>query len=143
MSSDQKAIFTNPKSGYLYKKGTGAVYRPWSHRKFVLGIDFSLSYYGDENELKGKMILRGASVRTVSADLADGKEFAFEIYNLDTNINKSANLLMQAESQKDADDWIYHFQLCFDEDRESKIFRPSIALSNEIISGQNDSYLGN
>ena len=70
------APFTHPKTGYLYKKGRGTLYRPWKYRKFVLGIDYTLSYYDDDGTLKGNIKLSGADVKFVSAALADGKDTA-------------------------------------------------------------------
>jgi hypothetical protein len=138
----EKAIFTHLKFGILLKKGMGTVYRPWSRRYFALGVDFTLKYYDEDNKLKGTLKLRGASVKPIPKESADGRDFAFEIFNLDPSNDKGSSLIVAAESQKDMVDWISHIKMCIAEIEQNTVFRPSEALWRDLITGGNDAYLG-
>ena len=99
--------FYYAKRGYLLKKGMGKLYKPWSLRHFILEVNQVLTYFADE-EMKGMLTLDGASVRELSPDRADGKQYAFEIYNLNIaklSKFKSPNILLAASSKKERDDW--------------------------------------
>ena len=61
----------------MYVQGT--LYRPWTTRKFYLGINHTLSYFDEKNTLKGTLYLEGAQVRTLDPSEADSRMFAFEV----------------------------------------------------------------
>ena len=99
--------FYYAKRGYLLKKGMGKFYKPWSLRHFILEVNQVLSYFAGE-EIKGVLTLDGASVRELSQDQADGKMYAFEIYNLNIaklSKFKSQNMLLAASSKQERDMW--------------------------------------
>lgn len=125
--SGEEFKWFSKRSGWLQKKGLGTLYRPWKRRLFVLDMDHTLTYYAGSSSsssssgssrllLKGCLKLHGAAVRHVVSAQADGRECAFEIFNLhlsNSNIRRGTTLKLQAETQTEAREWVEALGLCF------------------------------
>lgn len=95
------------KKGFLAKKGMGNFFRPWTIRQVVLDVNQVLSYYDEKNVLKGDIKLAGASVRTLSPPQADGREFAFEIFDIpETKRTQGQSLILAASYAAERTDWV-------------------------------------
>ena len=93
------------KEGVLNKKGMGTFYRPWAERNFVLSADHRLAYFDPQkNVQRGNLKIHGGKVRRVEPGEADGRRFAFELYNLEAK--KKSSLIMQASSDEEVDAWM-------------------------------------
>jgi PH domain len=77
-------------------------------RKIVLDVDKSLLTYYQGHMKKGSMSLRGATVKRLSFEEAEQRQFAFEIVALLTpgEEDRGNQLILSASSEAEADDWV-------------------------------------
>ena len=94
------------KRGILAKKGMGKIYKPWSLRNIYVDLNQSLAYF-DGTTLKGEIQLDGVTVRQLSPEEADGRQYAFEIGNISgVRRTKDNVLILAASSAQEAQEWI-------------------------------------
>jgi hypothetical protein len=97
---------TYVKKAILSKKGMGKLIRPWVLRTIVLDRNNKLLYY-DGKQLKGELLLEGATARHIDSDMADGRPFAFEVSGLGgTKKHQNSSLILAASCINDANDWV-------------------------------------
>lgn len=101
------------KQGKLLKKGMGMVFgqiRPWSERTFLLDVNQKLIYYKDK-DMKNEINLKGAFIRHLDKNEADGKNNAFEISNISGMAFPRGNILvLAATSSHEAKEWVQCLQ---------------------------------
>ena len=75
---------------------------------FRLDSSGCLSYFeNDTLKLKGTIYLEGASVRLLKPSEANSREYAFEIFNLNSKNKKmSLSLMLAGRSMEEVDDWV-------------------------------------
>eukprot|EP01031_Cornospumella_fuschlensis_P025163 gene25163-30389_t len=95
------------KTAILSKKGRAKFIRPWALRKIVVDEENRLFYY-DRNDLKGVVSLVGTGIRHLKPEQADGRNFAFEIFNINDGkgTSRKSNLILAAGSMLEANDWV-------------------------------------
>lgn len=87
-----------------------SIWRPWHTRRFVLSDDLKLSYYDDKNSLKGTLTLTAAKVRKIPPESAEGRDFAFEVYNLAGDNKKKNSLIVKAVDAAEVESWITNLE---------------------------------
>ncbi len=94
------------KKGLLNKKGRKKFFRPWAFRTVVIDNHYHLFYY-DGSILKGDILLKDVKVRHLPPEKADGKRFAFEIFNIPSDSPlRSDSLVLASATEADAADWV-------------------------------------
>lgn len=94
------------KKGLLNKKGRKKIFRPWAFRTVVIDNQDHLYYY-DGSVLKGEILLKDVKVRHILPEKADGKRFAFEIFNIPMDSPlRCDSLILASASEADAADWV-------------------------------------
>lgn len=95
--------------GILSKRSRNLFIRgPWALRTVLLYSNNKFFYFNGK-VLKGEVSLAGTEVSFVSPELADGRNYAFQIANIKTEKRvQSSTLIFAAGSQQEAEDWVYN-----------------------------------
>jgi hypothetical protein len=103
------------KEGVLWKKGMGAVYRPWKQRMCRIDVDSTFGYY-DGDTLKGVIALADSEIKLLAPEDADQRPFAFVIIGgtvLEggSTVFRSDGLVLAADSELEMVQWCAYLRI--------------------------------
>ena len=103
------------KEGILWKKGMGAVYRPWKQRMCRIDVDSTFGYY-DGDTLRGVIALADSEIKLLSPEEADERPFAFviiggTILEGGSTVFRSDGLVLAADSEAEMVEWCAYLRI--------------------------------